>query len=213
MNDMTGLFAKLFSRPAPICNPAQLADFVDQQSAFLVQKGIYEYSRARAGHYAKVLFAEKDFRDCVEHARWLAYPLGLAMVGEVVEGVLRSHATNDRHALLDELTNLILSIFDRYPVPPSIGRDGWSAARDELAVRLQRVSMHAVKRAMDVPDALADAYVALMPIHQKLRAADHPALRNYLRVTLCNIHEELIRRMDVPSLFAGLQQYEAATPA
>ena len=29
---------------------------------FLVQKGIYEYSRARAGHYAKVLFREPEFQ-------------------------------------------------------------------------------------------------------------------------------------------------------
>ena len=31
-----------------------------RQSAFWLQKGIYEYSRARAGHYAKVLFREQE---------------------------------------------------------------------------------------------------------------------------------------------------------
>ena len=54
--------------------PASLADFIDEQSAFLVQKAIYEYSRARAGHYAKVLFAEHEFREAVEQSRWRAYP-------------------------------------------------------------------------------------------------------------------------------------------
>ena len=69
-----------------------LADFIDQNAAFLVQKGIYEYARARAGHYAKVLFGEEGFQRAVEQSRWRAYPLGLAMVGEAVEGVIREHA-------------------------------------------------------------------------------------------------------------------------
>ena len=55
-----------------------------------MQKGIYEYSRARAGHYAKVLFREPEFQAAVEESRWRAYPLGLAMVAELVEGVLRA---------------------------------------------------------------------------------------------------------------------------
>ena len=85
----------LFWRRPPIADLTALADFIDEQSAFVVQKGIYEYSRARAGHYAKVLFAESEFQDAVERSRWSAYPLGLAMVGEIVEGVLRPHAGAD----------------------------------------------------------------------------------------------------------------------
>ena len=73
-------FFEFFRRPPPIRDAQALADFVDQQAAFLMQKGIYEYSRARAGHYAKVLFREQGFQQAVEESRWRAYPLGLAMV-------------------------------------------------------------------------------------------------------------------------------------
>ena len=45
-----------FRRKPPIRDAAAVGDFVDENAAFLMQKGIYEYSRARAGHYAKVLF-------------------------------------------------------------------------------------------------------------------------------------------------------------
>ena len=71
------LFEKLFRPRPPIRDREELADFINAQSAFIVQKGIYEYSRARAGHYAKVLFAEEGFAQSVEHARWQAFPLGL----------------------------------------------------------------------------------------------------------------------------------------
>ena len=86
-----GLLNIFRSRP-PIREPRELAQFIDENAAFLVQKGIYEYSRARAGHYAKVLFREPEFAQALEHSRWSAYPLGLAMVGELVEGVLRPAA-------------------------------------------------------------------------------------------------------------------------
>ena len=148
------LLEKLFRPRPPIRDREALADFIDAQSAFIVQKGIYEYSRARAGHYAKVLFAEKGFAQSVEHARWQAYPLGLAMVGEMIEGVLASQLTGmSRRQMLDQLIPVVLSVFDRYPIPPSIGEEAWLEARRELAHRLDLAGGHAPKRVMDIPGA------------------------------------------------------------
>lgn len=183
----------------------ELADFIDAQAAFLVQKGIYEYSRARAGHYAKVLFAEAGFQHAVEQSRWRAYPLGLAMVAEIVEGILRQHAGGDRRVVLDGLTALDLSVFDRYPIPAQLAKADWLEARRELARRLDLIGVHAVKFAKDVPEPFVDAYFALMPIHEKLRGQDYQAIRNYLRVTLCNIHEEFEKRADAALLVNALR--------
>ncbi len=107
-------------RRRPIRDVEHLVTFIDENAAFLVQKGIYEYSRARAGHYSKVLFSEATFQEAIEKSRWSAYPLGLSMVTEVVEGVLRRHAGNEMHAVLAGLHALVLSIFDRYPLPAVI---------------------------------------------------------------------------------------------
>ena len=201
-------FLGLFRRRPPIRDIEQLADFIDRNSAFLAQKGIYEYSRARAGHYAKVLFAEQGFQAAVEQSRWRAYPLGLAMVGELVEGVLRPHGS-DKSEQLEALRTIVLSVFDRYPVPPSLGQQAWSEARAELARRLALVGLHPPKPAMDIPVQFAEAYFDLMPIYEKLRRADYPAIRNYLRVTMCNIHDELTKRMDAPALAALLHGQSA----
>jgi len=198
------LLDRFFRHQPPICDKAALADFVDAQSAFLVQKGIYEYSRARAGHYAKVLFAEEGFAKSVEYSRWRAFPLGLAMVGEMVDGVLRPHAGDTRRAVLDELTALVLSVFDRYPVPPSVGEDIWLEARSDLARRIELTAGHAPKRVMDIPEPLAETYFAFMPIHEKLRGRDFATTHNYLRICLCNIHDELIMRMDRAALERAL---------
>jgi len=204
------LLDRLFRKRPPICDAGELADFIDEQSAFLVQKGIFEYSRARAGHYSKVLFREESFIESAELSRWSAYPLGLAMVGEMVEGVLRHQAGEQRRIVLDGLIALVLSVFDRYPVPPSIGAVTWRRMRDELANRLDLVGGHAPRRVIDIPEPVAEAYFALMPIHEKLRGRDFPTTRNYLRVNLCNIHDELEERANVPAIVEDLRSMPSA---
>ena len=53
---------------------------------------------------------------------------------------------------------------------------------------------------MDIPEQFAQSYFDLMPIHEKLRRAEFPTMRNYLRVTMCNIHDELDKRLDAQTL-------------
>jgi hypothetical protein len=192
----------IFRRRRPIRDARALADFIDENSAFLVQKAIYEYSRARAGHYSKVLFREPEFHRAVEQSRWRAFPLGLAMVAEVVDGVVRSQPGVDRRREFEALVAIVLSVFDRYPVPEALGSKVWSELRAELERRLRLIDMHAPKRAMDIPKPFAKLYFELMPIHEKLRGRDFPTTHNYLMVTLCNIHDELSKRAVGPALLA-----------
>ena len=191
----------------PITGLGELADFIDEQSAFVSQKGIYEYSRARAGHYAKVLFKEPEFIAAVDRARWRAYPLGLAMVAELVEGVLRPQAGDDRLHQLGALRALALSVFDRYPVPSTLSEGDWRAERHELARRLEHIGLHALKFAKDIPAPFAKAYFDIMPIHKKLKMNEAPTIHNYLRVTMCNIHDEFTKRVDAVAVSAQLRAY------
>jgi hypothetical protein len=203
-----GLFDFFRGKPS-IRDGAAVAGFIDENAAFLVQKGIYEYSRARAGHYAKVLFREEGFRTAVEVSRWRAYPIGLLMVTEMVEGVMRAHVA-ERQEALQTLSALGLGVFDHYPVPAALGEHAWAGERAELALRLQQIGLHAPKRAMDVPEQWAQTYFDLLPIHEKLRGRDYPTTRNYLRVTACNIHDEFVKRMDAPAVAAALGNAKAA---
>lgn len=203
-----GLF-DVFRRRAPIRETGALADFIDEHSAFLVQKGIYEYSRARAGPYAKILMVEPSFVAAVNVSRWKAYPLGLAMVGEAVDVVLRPHAGERWPAILDGISNLVLSVFDRYPTPAPLGEEAWRAARGELATRLDQLRLHPPKRVIDIPEPFAEKYFALMPIHERMRTLDFPTIRNYLRISLCNIHDTLTKRIDADSVAALLGKSDA----
>jgi hypothetical protein len=196
----------LFRRKSKIASCDALADFIDAQAAFVAQKGIYEYSRARAGHYSKVMFNEPSFVSAAEVARWSAFPLGLAMVAEVADSALRRAAP-----ALDGVTAAVeaatLAVFDRYPVPDALGQQNWQAAREALLVRLGYLKMHGPKRALDISGPYEQSYFDLMPIHEKLRKPDFPTLGNYLRVSLCNIHDELTTRLDIPPLSADIDRH------
>jgi hypothetical protein len=198
------ILAKLFRRPPPIRDPDAFSEFIGANAAFVIQKGIYEYARARAGHYAKVLFGEAEFLRAVEESRWRAYPLGLAMVGEVATVVLQQKSDLPRQTVVREVSDLVLTVFDSWDVPAVLAEPEWRELRAGLVARLDRIGLHPPKRAMDIPEPFAEAYFALMPIHKSLRGQDFPTLKSYLKVTLCNVHDELTKRLDAEAIAAHL---------
>jgi hypothetical protein len=198
-----GLF-EWFRKAPPIRQASELAQFMDAQAAFVAQKGVYEYSRARAGHYSKVLFSEQTFIDAVDRSRWQAYPLALAMVGEVAEGVLRPHAAGSPNELAPAISALAVAVLDGHPVPAMLGAERWNAERETLARRLVQVGLHPPKPAKDIPIPYAKTYFDLMPIHEKLRSTEAPTITNYLKITLCNVHVQFSDRIDGPALIKSL---------
>ncbi|HWK95603.1 MAG TPA: hypothetical protein VNR39_09275 [Pseudolabrys sp.] len=197
----------IFRRRPAVHDREALADFIDRNAAFLIQKAIYEYSRARAGHYSKVLFKEAGFHAAVEVSRWRAYPLGLVMVTEVTYAVLCREGRRPTPEEFDSLVAVVMSVFDRYPAPQVVGNAEWEAMREDLALRLAQIALHPPKRAMDIPEPFAKPYFDLMPIHEKLRGRDLETTRNYLKVTLCNIHDELTKAsggLSFPALAAAV---------
>jgi hypothetical protein len=65
--------------------------------------------------------------------------------------------------------------------------------------------LHPPKWATDIPEPYWEAYFNLMPIYEKLKAPDAPATRNYLRVTMVNVHIELTKRIDAPATAESLR--------
>lgn len=197
-------FFGFFRREPRLIGREALVDFLDKQAAFLAQKGLYEYSRARAGPYGNILFSEPTFLAEIEKSRWMAYPATLAMVAEAAEGVLRPAAGERRDQLLHGVTAAALAAFDRYRPPAALDAGVWAGLRQTLEHDLALIGLHPVKRVMDVPQRYLDRYVEAMPIHEKLKAKDVPTIHNYLRANLCNMHDVFVHRADVPALAAVL---------
>jgi hypothetical protein len=178
-------FLDIFRRRRPARDLDGLADSIDAQAAFLAQKGIFEYSRARGGPHGNTLLHENAFLGAVETSRWRACPLALAMIGEMLEGALRPQAGAAQASVRDGVLS---------------------------QVRLQATTLHAPKLVKDIAEPYAEPYFELMPIHERLTGRDFPALRNYLQVTLVNIHREFTERADLAALIAALAPVGATAP-
>jgi hypothetical protein len=198
-------FFDFFRRKPPIRDLNSLADFIDEQAAFLIQKGIYDYSRARSGHFAKVMLADKGFQSALNRSRWRAYPLGLAMIGETVEATLAPQAGSDRRSVLDPLIALVLSVHDRYPQPEGLTSEEWNAGRDELKLHLERLSTHPPKRIIDIPEPFAERYFAMMPFDKQFLTPDAPTARGFMQLQLVSVHEELRKRMEAADMVRQLR--------
>ena len=191
-----------FGRAPVVDTRDKLIEFLDTRSAFLIQKNIFDYARARAGPYFSSMINEDAFRHAVEVSRWTSYPVGLAALAEIVRGVLFEAA--DRKALNDAVSSATIAAFDKYPAPEVIGQEKWKQARETLLLRLQQIDMHAPKFAKDVILPYAKEIYDVQPIHEELRKRDFEMIQAQLRINLVNMHIEFEKRADQPRLLADL---------
>jgi hypothetical protein len=190
------------SRP-PVATLAELADFLAAQTAYVSQRTVLEYCRARTGLNWEKLYREQAFIDSLEVCRWEAYAEVLAEVAELVLILLRRQDPGDPQACLPGLLAAAGAALLRHPVPGH--RTSWDAAAALIEEHLAQ-SLFASPRAVHLAGfGAADAIFAQLPIHPDLRPEDREMFRNSLRFALCRVFDEMKRRLDVPALTQALR--------
>ncbi len=193
-----------FDKEPPIADVAALENFLDRHAAFIVQKCIYEYSRARSGTMSMALFKEEAFLQAIDVSRWNAFPIGLGNVAEMVLNTLRPHAGDGQALLVDRLVEAVRAVTGRYPVPDGFPDMFWADARKELDVRLRRAALAEPKPVKDIPKPTIETFFNQLPIHERLRGHDYQLVQNNIRVNLCRSYEVFIEQLDGPALIADL---------
>ena len=191
-----------FGRKPPIDTREKLIDFLDTRAAFLIQKNIFDYARARSGPYFSQIIKEQAFKDSVEVSRWTGYPTGLAALAEIVRGVLFNDA--ERKTLNAAVSSAALAAFDKYPVPAALGDETWKKARQTLIERLALIDMHPPKFVKDVILPYAQVLYDSQPIHEELRKRDFEMIQAQLRINLVTMHDEFEKRMNKAALLSDL---------
>ncbi len=180
----------------------RLIEYLDTRAAFLIQKNIFDYARARAGPYFSAIIKEDAFKHAVEVSRWTNFPVGLAALAEIVRGVL--FEAGERKALNDAISSATLAIFDKYPAPQVLDGETWKQARETLLLRLKQIDMHPPKFAKDVILPYAQQIYDSQPIHEELRKRDFEMIQAQLRINLVTMHDEFEKSADKPKLLADL---------
>jgi hypothetical protein len=202
-----------FRPPAPIATRTDLERFLDRQAAFMVQKCIFEYSRARSGVLSTKLFKEAAFKAAVDTALWRNYPLCLQNSAVMVEHALRPAAGDRATDLREGLVAAVGAVCGRYSIPAGMQQDFWAQAVDSIGRRLRQAGLAAPRAVKDIPCDTADAFFAGLPIHPDLTGFDYELIANNLRVNLCRAYEDFIAVADIPALIAALTAAAAAPAA
>jgi hypothetical protein len=189
-------------RWAPVTSVQELADFLAAQTAYVAQRSVFEYCRARTGLNWDKLALERQFLDRLEVCRWEAYAIVLAEVAELAMIRLRRDGAADPQAYVPGLIAAAHAALLRQPVPGH--RASWSDAADALERHLARAVLAAPRPVHLLGVQSADAIFELLPIHAALRPEDREMFRNSVRFAICGAFDAMSRCFDVPALEAAL---------
>ena len=180
----------------------ELADFLAAQTAYVAQRTVLDYCRARTGLNWSKLIHERAFLDSLEICRWEAYAEVLAEVAELTLILLRRQSPVEPQAYLQGVAAAADAALRRHPVPGH--RTGWEDASAAIERHLAQ-SLLAPPRAVHLTGfGAADAIFARLPIHADLRREDRPMFRNSMRFALCRVFDEMMHRIDVAALAKAL---------
>jgi hypothetical protein len=127
-------------RTEPIADLEALEAFLDSRAAFMAQKCVFEYCRARSGALSMKLFKEQAFLEALHHSRWTSYSLVYCDVAETVEGVLRPHAGGSIRQLAVALVHMGERTFASHGLPEGAPEDFWTGALERLDTAWRRPS-------------------------------------------------------------------------
>lgn len=204
LSDVKEWLLNAFKKEPAVDSVGALEDFLDRHAAFIVQKCIFEYSRARSGTMSMALFKEKAFMEAIELSRWQNYPIGLGNVSEMVMNTLREHAGERQSLLVDRVVEASHAVTGRYRVPDGFPDGFWADVRAGLETRLRQAALAAPKPVKDIPNPTINTFFDQLPIHKNLRGHDHQLVQNNIRINLCRSYEAFVEALDAPALMADL---------
>jgi hypothetical protein len=186
----------------PVTTASELAEFLGAQTAYIAQRSVIEYCRARTGLNWDKLFAEPSFLDRLEVCRWEAYAVVLAEVAELALIRLRRYGAADPTTYLPGLVHAAHAALLRHPVPAH--RASWADAADFIERHLARALLAAPRPVHLLGLHSADVIFDLLPIHADLRRQDRTMFQNSVRFAICGASDAMTHRFDVPALEASL---------
>ncbi|GEM_PF-967792 len=203
-----GSFLKRLLQRERIDSAQDLQRFWAARSAFIAQKCVIEYCRARAGLNWQRLFSEASFQQAVHAASWRAWRITLLDVAEMLDATLRSE-TADMAALHGWLrqagAEIIAEETTRQTLPSVLPADFADHARQRLDALLATLAERPPMPVKDIARARTAEVFAAIPIHPDLKAPDEDYIFNTQRVYLVRAADDLVKRADLARLARQLE--------
>jgi hypothetical protein len=193
-------------RKKPLATLPALDDFIDERAAFIAQKCVVEYARARSGVLSEKLFKEEAFIEALTRSRWTSYTLTACDVAEMVMGKLQPHSDLTASRLAAALALRVGCVFARYPLPPHAPGGFWEEASAMLGRELARAALAEPRPVKDIPLERAKRVFDSLPVHESMRQHDYVLIQNNLRTNLVRAHEDFVGVADLSALARALDE-------
>ena len=197
---------RIFSRrrdPDRIATYADFLDFLESRSAFLAQKCVFEYCRARTGLNWDKLMLEQEFLAAYETSRWEAFGAALADLAVFLEGRLRPADTRLHARLVDRLLVAVAVVLARHPLPAH-RPEGWGEEIAQLRERLNNTQLGQPLAAAEVAKTAGARIYAGLPLHKDMTRHDRELVTNAVRFNFSRIASDLEQQLEVEPLLREL---------
>jgi hypothetical protein len=180
----------------------ELTAFLDRQSAQISHRSIVGYVHVKTRLPLHELMKERQFAEAFEVSRWEAYAAVLSDLLVFLHDVLRSAAAGRESSLTEPLRQLYREILERHPVPAHRSA-GWADAVEEHSVRLAQAALAPPRGIAKIAEHSAQRLYATLPIHERLRGPDKPAIVANVQFLMVGLAHEF-RRFDAEALVGEL---------
>jgi hypothetical protein len=189
-------------RPPLVADIGELADFLAAHTAYVAQRTVIEYCRARTGVNWDKLLDEPAFLERLEACRWDAYAIVLGEIAELALIRLRRGGAAAPAGYLPGLVEAARAALLRHPVPRH--RTSWTPAVEAIERHLAQTLLAAPRPVHLLGRAPAVAVFDRLPIHADLRTQDREMFENSVRFAICRAFDATGRAFDVSALEAAL---------
>ena len=197
-----GIFSRR-RRDDRIASYAAFLAFLDTRSAFLAQKCVYEYCRARSGVNWDKLMLEADFLAAYEVSRWEAFGAALSDLVVFLEGQLRPSDTRLHARLVDRLVVAAATVLARHRVPAH-KPEGWAGEIAQLRERLNTTQLGQPLAAAEVSRTSGARIYKGLPLHSDMTKHDRQLVTNAVRFNFSRIASDLEAQLEVEPLLREL---------
>jgi hypothetical protein len=201
---LSGILSKLARSPERISDAGSTGRFLSARASFVSQKCVTEFCRVRTGVYWEKLFREAQFQDALMRSNWMAFTPALAMLTEMVEGVLRPSETTEAQRLRQALGRLAGDIRTEMAPPAQVDRGEWDAQAGLVAERLDQAGLAPPRPVRMLADPLAKAVFDVLPLHVSLLKNDFDYIFNNLRMNVLAAHTAFVDTADPEAIVRDL---------
>jgi hypothetical protein len=197
------MFAELLRRwrQPRISTRDDLGRFLERNAWLVAQKCVVGYCHVKTQLPIQELIKDKPFAEAYDVAIWEAYAAALADLVLVAETFLRPAATGQGPALAAALAGTFESLVAAHP-RPSHRPEGWADEVATLRRRLEAALAEPPRSIRQISKTASARIFATLPIHERLRAPDAPAVEASVQFVMVGLAHEFEKRLDYAAIVA-----------